>query len=296
MIRGKINTIATNGKYTPYNLNVPTVAIAVGITVITGGTNTRILYNNSGVVGEYTLTGTGTVVVMQTAPTFITSITTPITIGGTGTTSTIIIRSTSGVGTTGADIIFQTGNNGATEVARMLNAGNVLIGATTLIGTEMLSVQKNQNAATRLTVSNSTAGTASQAALYLVTSGGVGLDINLFSASFTTSGSAIAGTARISSAAPSGFSIGTSNSSQLMWRTGGTEWWRLDPNGNINNTGATGSTKALLEIASTTKGVLISRMTTVQKNAITSPPEGLIVFDTTLHQISYYNATTWVNI
>ncbi len=52
-------------------------AIEIGVTTITGGTTTRILYDNAGVVGEYTLTGTGTVVAMQTAPTFVTSITTP---------------------------------------------------------------------------------------------------------------------------------------------------------------------------------------------------------------------------
>ena len=49
-------------------------------------------------------------------------------IGGTGTTSTLTLRSTSGVGTTGADIVFQTGNNGATEVMRLQNGGNVGIG------------------------------------------------------------------------------------------------------------------------------------------------------------------------
>lgn len=51
-------------------------------------------------------------------------------IGGTGTTSTLTLRSTSGVGTTGADIIFQAGNNGATEVMRLQNGGNVGIGTT----------------------------------------------------------------------------------------------------------------------------------------------------------------------
>lgn len=48
--------------------------ITIGTTTITSGTNTRILYNNSGVVGEYTITGTGTVVAMQTSPTFVTPI------------------------------------------------------------------------------------------------------------------------------------------------------------------------------------------------------------------------------
>ncbi len=48
--------------------------IAIGATSITGGTTTRILYDNAGVVGEYTLTGTGAVVVMQNTPT----LTTPV--------------------------------------------------------------------------------------------------------------------------------------------------------------------------------------------------------------------------
>jgi hypothetical protein len=46
--------------------------ITIGTTTITSGTSTRILYNNAGVVGEYTLTGTGTVVAMQTSPSFTT--------------------------------------------------------------------------------------------------------------------------------------------------------------------------------------------------------------------------------
>lgn len=51
--------------------------ITIGTTTVSSGTNTRILYNNAGVVGEYTLTGTGTVVVMATSPTFTTGATTP---------------------------------------------------------------------------------------------------------------------------------------------------------------------------------------------------------------------------
>ncbi len=43
--------------------------LTVGATTITGGATTRILYDNAGVLGEYTITGTGTVVAMQTNPT-----------------------------------------------------------------------------------------------------------------------------------------------------------------------------------------------------------------------------------
>lgn len=53
------------------------LALVVGTTTIGSGTTTRILYDNAGTLGEYTLTGSGTVVAMQTAPTFVTSITTP---------------------------------------------------------------------------------------------------------------------------------------------------------------------------------------------------------------------------
>lgn len=52
-------------------------AITVGTTTVVSGTTTRVLYNNAGVVGEYTITGTGTVVAMQTAPVFVTNISTP---------------------------------------------------------------------------------------------------------------------------------------------------------------------------------------------------------------------------
>jgi hypothetical protein len=65
------------------------------------------------------------------SPTFTTQITTPSTVGGTGTTSSLTYKTTTGVGTTGADHIFKVGNNGATEAARILNSGNVGIGTTT---------------------------------------------------------------------------------------------------------------------------------------------------------------------
>lgn len=72
--------------------------LAVGTTAISGGTTTRILYDNAGVLGEYTLTGTGTVVAMQTSPVFVTDITTP-TAKLSGTSNQLIFQSAGVTGT-----------------------------------------------------------------------------------------------------------------------------------------------------------------------------------------------------
>ncbi|MBK6381723.1 MAG: hypothetical protein IPF72_19505 [Chitinophagaceae bacterium] len=50
-----------------------------------------------------------------------------------------------------------------------------------------------------------------------------------------------------------------------------------------------------IELNATDKAVLTSRMTTTQKNALTAVA-GMVVFDTTLNQLSYYDGSAWVNI
>jgi hypothetical protein len=55
------------------------------------------------------------------------------------------------------------------------------------------------------------------------------------------------------------------------------------------------NSKAVLELASTTKGFLPPRMTTTQKNAIATPPAGLVVYDTDLNKLCLYT-TAWETI
>ena len=50
---------------------------------------------------------------------------------------------------------------------------------------------------------------------------------------------------------------------------------------------------AMLDVKSTTKGFLAPRMTTVQKNAITTPATGLMVYDTTLNKVCVYTGAGW---
>ena len=54
-----------------------------------------------------------------------TTVTTPVVIGGSGTTSPVEIRATSGAGTTSADVIFTSGTNGALEMGRFHNTAGV---------------------------------------------------------------------------------------------------------------------------------------------------------------------------
>ena len=56
------------------------------------------------------------------------------------------------------------------------------------------------------------------------------------------------------------------------------------------------STSALLDLYSTSQGLGLTSMSTAQKAAIGSPRAGLMVYDNTLSQVSYYNGVIWVNI
>lgn len=119
--------------------------ITIGTTTVTSGTTTRILYNNAGVVGEYTLTGTGTVVAMQTSPTFATDITTPKIIGGTGTTSKITYVGSTNATPTSTAIAHElmVGNNGAVTAVTVYHNGRSKFFGTVPSGGGVVTIQKS---------------------------------------------------------------------------------------------------------------------------------------------------------
>lgn len=51
---------------------------------------------------------------------------------------------------------------------------------------------------------------------------------------------------------------------------------------------------AQLELISTTRGFLTTRMTTAQRDAIVSPTAGLSIYNTTTNKHNYFNGTSWV--
>ncbi len=67
----------------------------------------------------------------------------------------------------------------------------------------------------------------------------------------------------------------------------------------INNDGSNPDSKAILDVSSTTKGLLPPRMTYAQKTAITSPPAGLMVWCSncgTNGELQVYNGTSWTSL
>ena len=180
----------------------------------------------------------------------------PLVIGGTSTTADLNFQTTTGAGTTGSFMDFLVGNNGAIRAMRINDVGGVGILAPTTI-----------DANHGLTIKSPT------------NTGSHGLKIL-----------ALNETANI----------------QIGWGIiEGSSTLRVTANGAISmNTtsgvfvGGTAApvASAIMGSSSTTKGWLPPRMTTTQKNAISSPAEGLIVYDTTLHKLCVYTGSAWETI
>ena len=66
----------------------------------------------------------------------------------------------------------------------------------------------------------------------------------------------------------------------------------------VNSSGSAADASAMLDVSSTSKGMLIPRMTTSQRTAISSPATGLLVFDTTTKSFWFYDggSSSWVEI
>lgn len=56
------------------------------------------------------------------------------------------------------------------------------------------------------------------------------------------------------------------------------------------------NTSAVLEAVSSGRGFLPPRMTTVQRDAIVSPVEGLLIYNTVTDAINFYNGTQWLEV
>lgn len=88
--------------------------------------------------------------------------------------------------------------------------------------------------------------------------------------------------------------IGSTSNTSFRIYTNNTHRMVVDSTGNIGVGTTTPSASALLEMSSTSKGLVIPSMTKTQRDAIGSPAQGLLIWNTTLKSVDMY-ATIGVN-
>lgn len=89
--------------------------------------------------------------------------------------------------------------------------------------------------------------------------------------------------------------VGTNDNADLSIRTNSVD--RLHISGATGNVGLNTQTpdaNALMDMNSSTKGLLIPRLTTAQRDAIPSKPDGLMIYNTDIHCLQYWNTTQWI--
>lgn len=168
------------------SITATAASITVGTTTIVTGTPTRILYDNAGTLGEYTITGSGTAVVMATAPS-IASPTFTGTVGGAGTIPNGVLANSS-ITINGSSVSLG-GSTTVTAVASAITVGTTLVNS----GSNLFILYNNAGTLGNL----STSGTGN---VVLVT----GPTIN----NLTGTGSTALAATAITSASASAFTVG----------------------------------------------------------------------------------------
>ena len=87
--------------------------------------------------------------------------------------------------------------------------------------------------------------------------------------------------------------VGTADAKPLIFKTNMAEAMRILSTGNIGIGNPAPAASALLDVKSTTRGILIPRMTMAQRDAIISPVAGLLIYQTNSTPGFYYYSGGW---
>jgi hypothetical protein len=185
--------------------------------------------------------------------------------------------------------LLNVAKNGTTQFSilagsnTIVNTGNFLVGTTTDAGVK-LNVSGNT-----LLQGGLTANTISATTYYNLPSQS-GITIGTTSITGGTVGQVLFhGTGNVVQETNSLTFDSSSTTGQLRFVSGGLVY---SPSGAASWS----SVSAGFEVQSTTKGFLQPRMTSAQRDAISSPATGLTVYQTTNNYLSLFNGTNWQNI
>jgi hypothetical protein len=133
-------------------INATAASITVGNTAVTGGVSTRVLFDSAGVLGEYAISGSGSVA-MTNSPAFVTP-----TLGAAAGTSLALGGATIGsnaLAVTGATQLNGAVNITGAEAATSLALGGATLGSNALAVTGAAQFNGAVNMSAGLTVANS---------------------------------------------------------------------------------------------------------------------------------------------
>ena len=88
----------------------------------------------------------------------------------------------------------------------------------------------------------------------------------------------------------------SSDEDKIRFDTAGTERMIISGDGNVGIGTSSPSASSLVELSSTSKGMLLPRMTTTQRDAIASPATGLEIYNTTTNKFNYYTGANWTAV
>lgn len=301
---GAVGSTGPTGASGPTGATGPTGAVgavgAVGATGPTGSTGQTgaVGAASTGPTGPTGATGptgsTGPTGAIGTGPTGATGVT-----GNTGPTGP-----TGRTGPTGPTGAIGTGPTGATGVTG--NTGSTGSTGPTGASPWVLSGSDTYYLAGRVSIGTSTPITGVQFLLTQAAPGSLKYQVDLTDNTsfaqtvFSENGTVKGGLSFIGSA----FADTTrrlnldinSVSGAIGFRTAGAEAGRFDANKSfaVGSAGANADAALIMDVISTAKAFAPPRMTTTQRDAISSPPDGAIIHNTTTHLQNFYNGTVWV--